>query len=107
MEDVYKHCDELTEMLKAIREPGKAFFGTDHFHQCNNQYIYSKTIMCKCRGCHWSCANVKSFLWTWTLEDERKGTCVWSEDTHGFRLMLKEMEKEKLVDAGFKMREKV
>ncbi|KAK7799304.1 hypothetical protein U0070_019116 [Myodes glareolus] len=60
VEGMCKHCDELMEMLKAIRKPGKAFFGTDHFHRCDNQYIYSKTIMCKCRRCHWLWANGQS-----------------------------------------------
>ncbi|CAH7443466.1 PRAME family member 7 [Phodopus roborovskii] len=43
------HCNELMDILKAIREPGRVYFGTDRCYRCNNRYIYNKTMMCKCQ----------------------------------------------------------
>ncbi|OBS66705.1 hypothetical protein A6R68_04750 [Neotoma lepida] len=45
MELMSAYCDELMGMLKAIREPGRVFFGTDRCHWCDNRYIYNKTTM--------------------------------------------------------------
>ncbi|XP_040590945.1 preferentially expressed antigen in melanoma-like protein 1 [Mesocricetus auratus] len=42
-------CDELMDTLKAIRKPGRVYFGADRCHECNIRYIYNKTMMCKCR----------------------------------------------------------
>lgn len=49
MQRMQQHCDELMNLLKTIREPGRVFFGTDRCDQCSNRYIYNKTIMCTCR----------------------------------------------------------
>ncbi|OBS66967.1 hypothetical protein A6R68_04492, partial [Neotoma lepida] len=52
MELTREYCEELMDMLKAIREPGRVFFGTDHCHRCDNRYIYNKTTMC-CDTASW------------------------------------------------------
>uniref|UniRef100_A0A8C6I9Q4 PRAME like 15 n=1 Tax=Mus spicilegus TaxID=10103 RepID=A0A8C6I9Q4_MUSSI len=49
MQRMQQHCDELMNLLKTIRNPGRVFFGTDRCDQCCNRYIYNKTIMCNCR----------------------------------------------------------
>nr|XP_042128579.1 oogenesin-2-like [Peromyscus maniculatus bairdii] len=49
MELMREYCDELMDILKAIREPGKVFFGTEHCSCCDNRYIYNKTPLCECQ----------------------------------------------------------
>ncbi|XP_052573714.1 preferentially expressed antigen in melanoma-like protein 1 [Peromyscus californicus insignis] len=49
MELMREHCDELMDILKAIREPGKVFFGTERCFHCDNRYIYNKTQLCECQ----------------------------------------------------------
>ncbi|OBS82049.1 hypothetical protein A6R68_23961 [Neotoma lepida] len=50
MELMREYCEELMDLLKAIREPGRVFFGTDRCYRCGNRYIYNKTTMCACRS---------------------------------------------------------
>ncbi|XP_034357798.1 PRAME family member 20-like [Arvicanthis niloticus] len=49
MQRMQQCCDDLMNLLKTIREPGRVFFGTDRCDQCCNRYIYKKTIMCNCQ----------------------------------------------------------
>ncbi|XP_037057680.1 preferentially expressed antigen in melanoma-like protein 1 [Peromyscus leucopus] len=42
-----EYCDELMDILKAIREPGKVVFGTKCCCNCDNRYIYNKTPLCE------------------------------------------------------------
>ncbi|XP_021505916.1 PRAME family member 7-like [Meriones unguiculatus] len=49
MRSMRQQCDELLDMLKAIREPVRVFFGTDRCNRCGSRYIYNKTKMCDCR----------------------------------------------------------
>ncbi|XP_036032372.1 putative PRAME family member 26, partial [Onychomys torridus] len=45
-----EYCEELMDSLKAIREPGKVFFGTERCDDCDNRYIYNKTTLCECQS---------------------------------------------------------